>query len=275
MNKEAIQQIQQTQTTETLNQLETMKGSNSPIIALPHGFEIEDLERYQENRTRYRGTYKTSLLDHFVKYIEDHSVGNEPCFVNADNMSAQHFFNLGDYAEPGHGDHTANLKLITTSVYQALLRVDNQTFSQKDLADWLSDWRDMLSPTNGDGATYGDMQSAINAVRRLTITEKIESDHTADNFSANRSALEEIEASSKGTQLPAGFEFKFIPYEGFAENTAQLRLSLNTNHEKPRLTLRIVRLEKLQEEIANQFRNALESGLGEQDITVNIGSFNP
>ncbi|STF30642.1 CPS-53 (KpLE1) prophage protein [Escherichia coli] len=52
------------------------------------------------------------------------------------------------------------------------------------------------------------------------------------------------------------FEFKCVPFEGLKERPFKLRLSIITG-DRPVLVLRIIQLEAVQEDMANEFRDLL------------------
>ena len=67
--------------------------------------------------------------------------------------------------------------------------------------------------------------------------------------------MESVEAKTKDI-MPVAFEFKCVPFEGLKERPFKLRLSIITG-DRPVLVLRIIQLEAVQEEMANEFRDLL------------------
>jgi uncharacterized protein YfdQ (DUF2303 family) len=114
---------------------------------------------------------------------------------------------------------------------------------------------------------------ALQAIRNLTITAVKESTHIDRDLGATRSTLEEVEAKSKSAKIPPHLVFSTIPYQGFAPRDFRLRLSVLTG-EKPRLVLRIVGREAIEEEIAQEFKTILLREIGDS-ATMVIGSFSP
>ncbi|EMY3518361.1 DUF2303 family protein, partial [Yersinia ruckeri] len=93
-----------------------------------------------------------------------------------------------------------------------------------------------------------------------------------NDFSGKRSIMETVEAKSKDI-MPAGFEFKCVPYEGLGERRFKLRYSILTGGDVPVLVLRIVQLEGEQEKIAQEFRDLLISKFTGIEIETFIGNF--
>lgn len=243
-----------------------------PAVAKPDGLEIVSLERYQEGRYRFRGSLKTTSISDFVKYSVSYSdTPGVRCFIDAEDMSAKTIFNLGTIAAPGHADNSAVIGLKKTSPFSAVLSVNGRRQGQKELAEWLEDWRDFLLAFDAEGNTL-DIKQAIGAVRRITIESSRSSDHEDSDFSAKKSIMENVEAKSKDI-MPAAFEFKCTPYEELQERAIKLRYSILTSHDTPALVLRIVQLENLEEQMAQEFRDLLASKFEGSQIETFIGNF--
>lgn len=254
------------------NRLDT----TTPAVILTNddGQKIVSIEHLQEGRSRFRGALVTDSLEDFIIYTKDNANAEEGCsgFVNADQVAAKVFFNLGDVGFPGHGDWTATLKLKPTAEYAAMLQTINKKLSQRDVLDFAEDWAGNLTAIAADGQII-PAAKALTAIRKLTIKATAEATHTEKDFGARKSSLEEIEASSDDG-LPYGFGFTAIPYAGLAQRSFTLRLSVLTNAEKPQLVLRAISLESAQEAIAQEFKRKLADGIGDA-ATLTLGTFTP
>ncbi|WP_420804397.1 YfdQ family protein, partial [Yersinia ruckeri] len=250
---------------------EKLSSADCLTIALPDNVAIHSLEKFQNGRFRFRGNLKTNSIDEYVKYSSGYAGNGVRCFIDADDMSAKTVFNLGTLEEPGHADNTANLSLKKTAPFRELLAIDGQKKRQKELAEWLEDWREYLMAFDADGNIL-DIRQAVGAVRRITIESTSSADHEDNDFSGKRSIMETVEAKSKDI-MPAGFEFKCVPYEGLGERRFKLRYSILTGGDVPVLVLRIVQLEGEQEKIAQEFRDLLISKFTGIEIETFIGNF--
>lgn len=256
--------------------------TDGSAVPLPESVKVEDLERFMPTRRRYRGSMTTTQIDQFAEYTnrtagEVQANGAEPgvtipCFVDPENMTAKAFFDLGTLENPGHADFTAKLNLPKTAAFEELLSKDGRALDQKELAEWLEDWAPQLTVTSETGELL-NLPAAVGAVRRITIGAKSESTSEERTFGGRRSSMAEVEAQNKDT-LPAFVEFTCEPYHGLLECTFRLRVSLITS-EKPRLVMRIVRLEHHQEEMAQEFRELLEHALDGNLIETYVGNFRP
>lgn len=252
--------------------LDAIEKSLCPAIVLPNDFKVSSLENLQEGRFRFRGEMKTTSISDFVKYSIKNAVEEGvSCFIDANEMSAETIFNIGTIGEPGHADNTALVKLKQTAPFSALLKIDGVKYRQKELAEWLEDWRDYLMAFDAEGNVL-DIKQAISAVRRITIESTRSAEHEDHDFSAKRSVLESVEARSKDV-MPTAFQFTCTPYDELKERSIKLRYSVLTGGDVPVLVLRIVQLENLEEQIAQEFRNLLCDEFDESEIETFIGKF--
>lgn len=265
MDSTAIQLIQ-----DTAIQAAASNRPDTHMPAIIINDDIMSIEHLQEGRSRFRGKLKTDSLDDFITYTNDHPGGSG--FIDAEQVAATVFFNLGDTVAPGHGDWTATLKLKPTAEYAAMLKVLGNRLSQRDMIDFAEDWAGNISAIAADGTPI-PMPKALAAVRKLTIKATAEATHTEKDFGARKSSLEDIEASADDG-LPYGFGFTVTPYAGLLSRSFTLRLSILTGGEKPQLVLRAIALESAQEAIAQEFKRKLQDGIG-SDATLYLGSFTP
>lgn len=266
LSKEAIQLITDTALEATGKTLPTF----TPTAVLPEGAKVLDLEKYQEGRSRFRGTYSTHSLADFSAYVTDRAEAGARGFINQDEMSCALLFNLGDTVAPGHADDRAVLKLKPTAGYTAAQQIAGSRLAQKDLSDWIEDWHQYLTPVDEEGNPIPVARS-IAAVRTITVKATSESETTVGDTSASRSAMDQIEARSKET-LPTALLFNVIPFEGLTEQQIALRISVITSGSVPVLKLRWVGEEVQRESVAEEFKAVLEHKIG-ASAKLSLGSF--
>ncbi|WP_419792959.1 YfdQ family protein [Serratia fonticola] len=252
--------------------LDAVKRTDCPVSVLPKDIDVASLERFNENRFRFRGFMGTTSIDDFVRYSVGYANAAVParCFIDADNMSARSVFNIGTLEAPGHADNVAEIQLKKTAPFSALLAIDGKRLNQKQIAEWLEDWSDFLTAFDAGGQTL-TMAQAASAVRRVSIKQMQEADHEDGDFSGKKSLMQSVEATSKEV-MPVAFEFKCVPYEGLSERPFSLRNSLLKSDE-PCFTLRIVQLEAQEEAIANEFRDLLIGKFDGEPVDTFIGNF--
>jgi len=264
MDRSAIERIE-----ELGNAASKLPETNTPITVVPDNSTIKSLEDYQPGRSRFRGKMSTESIEDFASYTKQYSQAS--CFINQSKMIAVSVFNLGTEDRPGHADNKAILSLETTAAYEAVKAITNQRLSQKDLAEWLEDWRMNLEAIDQDSSDL-DIKKSINAIRNITIESSRKEEHSDHDFKAGRSAMEEIEASSK-ENIPSSFCFTCMPYVGLSDRQFYLRLSLITGGEKPVFILRIIKHDEIKEEMTKEFKSILDDSLKDDDIKIFIGSF--
>ncbi|AFM32605.1 MULTISPECIES: DUF2303 family protein [Stutzerimonas stutzeri subgroup] len=270
LSKEAIQHIESQAIIAAAKPIVIDDGTS--VAVLPEAVSLRSLEQYQPLRDRFRGTLRTHSLRDFTKYVAAHDNANQPRpggFIDQDAMSATVIFNLGEPDHAGHGDDTATLTLKPTAAYSALQGVVGRALGQKELAEWLEDWLPNLEAQ--DGETTLQMLQAINAVRRMVIKATSQRDSNVGDFSASRSAMDEIEAKSQDT-LPSAFIFTTVPFEGLDVADIKLRLSVITGRDEPLLKLRWVGEEAQREAFAQEFKDVLEQEVGGL-VPLTIGTF--
>lgn len=247
-----------------------------PTMVLPDTFNVQNLEKYQANRARFRGTFSTTSLKDYAEYvIRRNPQGVAKGFVGADNadkLSCTVYFNIGDTDLAGHCDDQAVLTMKRTAAFEALRQVTNSNHNQRDLSEWMEDWRHYLSTEAADGEPL-DLRKSINAVRNITISANSTADHKVGNLSNARSAMEQIEAKSADT-LPAFIVLKASPYLGLSSREFVMALSVLTGGDKPVLSLRWVQKEAQLEEISQEFKEVLTAEIGGASI-LTLGSFSP
>lgn len=246
-------------------------ATDTPVAAFPDNVKIHNLERFQALRARFRGALSTNSLTDFSNYVTNRNGQAAKGFINQDAMSCEVFFNLGDEAAPGHADDTATLQLKPTAAYTALRQLAGKKLSQKELAEWMEDWRANLTAVDANDNTLSIVQ-AIAAVRNITIKASAERTTVQGNFNANSSAMDAIEAASQDT-LPAKLHFLIVPFEGLGQRVFTLALSVLTGEDKPALKPRWVGEEQQREEIAKEFKTVLAKEVG-GSATLLLGSFN-
>lgn len=246
-------------------------GSN--VVVLPDSVSMHSLERYQPMRDRFRGALKTQSLRDFSKYVERHNNSDLGAFahgfIDQDAMSATVIFNLGDSDEAGHGDDRATLTLKPSAAYTAVQSIVGKPLNQQALAEWLEDWAQNIIATAGDETLT--IAAAISGIRKMTIKATSQRDSSVGDFSANRSAMDDIEAKSQET-LPTAFLFQVVPFEGLSASSITLRLSVITGEAQPVLKLRWVGEEAQREGFAIEFKQVLEQEVG-GFVPLTIGTF--
>ncbi|WP_159340737.1 DUF2303 family protein [Vreelandella aquamarina] len=243
-------------------------GTDTPTMLVPKGYELQSLENFQQSPARFRGSFTTSSIEDYAAYVNEEDESR--VFVNVDAMSAKAFFDLGNAAEPGHGDHTATLTLEKTSAFVACLNAHESAFGQKELAHWIEDWHHCITGIDSNGVEMTAQKLAA-AVRRIEIKATSERVSEDRDWGSSRSGMDALDASA-GDSTPDIIRFHCLPYEGLSFRTFDIRVSILADDSKPRLKLRIIGLEAVKEEMAKEFKDVLAKELDEHS-TLLLGAF--
>lgn len=270
MDESAIRLIQETAISAYNGKQERMPVDT---IALPENYKIHSIEKFQPERNRFRGIMSTASLSDFVSYVKSADQPHPHGYIDADAMAACVFFNLiTSEGAPGHADWRSVLTMKKTAAYAAMRAIEGKALTQRDLIEWIEDWNRNIVALNDAGEPI-NTGLAIQAIRKIELKGKTESTHEEGNRRASRTALEEIEAAAN-SNTPDIIQFDCEPYLGLPARVFSLRVSVLTNHEDPRLKLRIAAKEEHEEGIAQDFKSALFRDL-DGAAKLFVGSFNP
>ena len=275
MDATAIAKLQETAVAEALNKVET----DTPCVIAPNDFKVIDLEHLQANRSHFRGTFDTESIKSLEEYCSQYTKDTEhpysaECYASREKMSAEVIFDIGTIAEPGHCKHKAKIALRKTADFKELLNLNRNRIGQKDLAEFLEDYREQIvAHKDGEDETM-DIRKALASIRNLKITASVDDEHTTEDFSASSSRMASVTATATHGNV-AGFSFTCTPYHELQEYTFYVRLSLLTGREKPEWIPRIVQLEKREQEMAEEFQSKIRDAVDGQPVDVFLGEFNP
>lgn len=241
--------------------------SNASIAIVPEGFKIYSTEKYNANRDRYRGNYRTSAIPSFAEYLKYRNDGadeNVQTYISTDRgLSAQTFLNLGDVVVPGHGDDTATLTLEKKAEFARIESLNGNRLRQQQLIDFVDDWADFLEAHNESGEV--PLEKAIRALRKVKITKGSELDSRVQDFGHQVSAMEKLEATGVDENLPHYFILNTECYHGLYLRSVKISLRISANNDDaPGFVLRIVGEEALTEALAEEFKDILTDRLAGQ-----------
>lgn len=246
--------------------------SHIPAQVLPGDSSVQSLEHLQEVPARMRSTFKTERIRDFVAYLKENAGVAAAVFVAPDGGGALGVIDYGNQDAPRWGDHKAKLGMKRTPEFAAVERICEEALSQRDVIDWIEDWRDIIQPAveSGGEATEVPIARALAAIRKINLKEAIDTGHEEGDFRNRRTAMEEIEASSGGDAIPGLYKVSCRPYPETITRTVYLRLAVMTSGREPKLRFRIIGHEALKQSVAEEIELDLTARL--TGIRVFIGS---
>lgn len=277
MDATAIKEIQQASTVFTINEELDRANIGDLVIATPKDYTLHNLESYHTHRNRFRGVLTTESIEEFAAYAKQFALAGATTFINAARMQAKHIIDLGNAEKPGHCEHKAVLTLEKTAPYLALLTIVEQRKSQREIAEFIEDWRAHLKafhePDIEGNVSEMSIVKALHAVRKIKIEATSSSETSTSTFGAASTSMDSIDVKSQDIP-PAFLEFTCEPYAGLPPRSFMLRLGIITE-KAPALVLRIVQAELHQEQMAEQFQEKIELAVAniEPKIQTFIGTF--
>lgn len=241
------------------------------FVALPNEFTTHDLEKLLPHRRRARGSMGTAYVAPFAQYAQAYAGPGAAVFVDAAEMKACAVLDLGTKEHPGHADNRAQLALVKTAAYAALLQINGRGQSQQQLAEFIEDWGQAAQLQFFAASGEVPQGKALAAIRRITIesARKVESEE--QQLSANRTAFESVQATSH-EPLPTTIYYTTKPYADLPERMFVLRLSILTGDKSPTLVLRIQNLEAHTEAMGQELAALVFDAIGGA-MPVLLGSY--
>ena len=244
MDKTAIEAIQTLAHAQLINtELGRNENAQSIQMALPNGYTVIDTEQYEKCPNRFRGQFTTHLISDFVDYTNSNGSANTGIFVNTDKSTATAVINMGSSSAPEWGDHKASLTLKKTPEFAKLLANIDTKLDQLAFIDLVEDYPECFSFIDGtDDTKMMALPTAIAAIRKLTVTDK-------------------IEFKAQGNTPPKGFFFICHPYEGLSEVRFEGRLRAISDGKEVKLKYRILALDRIIDDIGVEFKEHLKANI--------------
>lgn len=242
-----------------------LEETDIPAAIIPENSKVVSLEHLLKEPSRFKSKFATHVLADFITYSNENQTRNTHTYIDADNSKALTIFDHGVTNDPGWRDHTASIELRKRPAYDALLYKENDRLAQLDLIDFASDWEENIQFYDANDEII-DFKTALNRIRRLTINKTASAEFAEGDFKSNKSAMESVEIKSGQDTLPAYFVFKTAPHENFSEISFKCQLRSSSNNESIQLMFRIIGLEVIKEEIANEFKEKISDEMQEAII---------
>ncbi|WP_299231643.1 DUF2303 family protein [uncultured Halomonas sp.] len=263
LTKDALQYLEQLHKTGT----EVAGGS---AIVIGEQFSLQDLEKYQDQRRRFRGQFATKGLGDFTRYLSERAAAKTPVFIDRDDMAARCFLDIGHYDAPGHCDHTATLSLPKTPEFVAFRRANGNTYDQEGIVELLEDWGHLMTFANSKGEAL-ERGKVVNAFRKVSIDDLTSIDSEKQEHSSQVGVMSKVTVKN-AERLPAMITWRLSPYEGLEERNLEMRVASLTKG-GPGFRLRAMALDAAEQEIASEFASRIEAALPELECL--LGTFSP
>lgn len=255
INESAIKRIEQLSSASL-----TRPDTFTPTVVLPGDCSVHSLEKFQERPVRQRAKFATERLKDFCDYVgRESDLDHTAVFIEPDGSGATAVLDFGDCETPMWKEHRAALKMKYTPEFQAVMSLCRRPVDQRELTDFLEDWHHLARP-EADGEII-PVNAAITAIRAVTISNIREATTEVADFEASASALSKISAKSKAGKLPGKLVIPCRLYPHTKKFEVCCRVSILTGESSPTFSVRIIGLESMQVEVAEEVELEIGSAL--------------
>lgn len=249
--------------------LDDLEATNIPSVIIPKNNEIKSLEHLLDNPHHFKTHFSTHILSEFTAYATKNKGDGSVIYIDQDHMKGTAIFDHGNPKHPAWGHHKASLELVKSPAYDGLWLHHDRPRTQQDMIDFFSDWRMHIEFYNHERESI-EFNSAINRIRRLTVTKKDVNEAEQRHFNASRTAMESVELNSGSQPLPAFFTFTCQPYDEFEQIEFFCEMRGIATEKDVQVKYRIESVNATIEKIVNEFRDKIKQEL--TDMTIYIGS---
>jgi len=260
LTKEALQHIEQSHKTGT----EVAEGN---ALVMGSEFSLADLERFQDGRRRFRGTFDTAGLGAFTGYLSTRASDETPVFIDREKMAARCFLDIGDQLVPGHCEHRASLVLPKTPEFTAFLRANGSTFDQEGIVELIEDWGHLMAFANSQGEDL-ELRKVLHAFRKVSIDDLTSIDSEKQEHSSQVGVMSKVTVKN-AERLPAVITWRFPPHDGLMERDFSTRVASLTKG-GPGFRLRAMALDAAEKEIAQEFADKIKTELPSCECLIGV-----
>lgn len=159
---------------------ETRYVGGTPLVLLPEGFSVEDLERQLPAPTRKRGTTVLNDAESFISVVNDQANDDTRLFSTINPPTFTAVFNH-DASTPGWGDHRAEYNAPLSPEWKAWTAASGVKRNQVDMAQFLeANMVDVVYIAAGlgehgspDGATLLEICRTLEAKKKVTFKSSV------------------------------------------------------------------------------------------------------
>lgn len=253
-------------------------GLARPIYLVPTNngamAELEVSDNQFIAPTRLIKRYQTPSINEGVRYIVDNAKdfnvddGRVESYIDIQGTLECHtVFNIGSLANPGFADIKASIKPKPTAEWNAVLALSKQKIhSVSDMLDFIADWSGRISFYKDSEPEAPGEQLPYAKVCKTLRDMKVKNSKEA-NFkqSANSESQGMLVNSVVESEDPLAelMVFRLEPYADLKPVDVYVSLAYRTDGDHPTIVTRIIGLEKMIENIGNNFMETIREKVGE------------
>ncbi|MBF0165549.1 MAG: DUF2303 family protein [Magnetococcales bacterium] len=226
-----------------------------PVVHLPEGHEVHDLEGLLPHPTQIRVEVKLFTLDAFIDYFLQHNLPNSAIFArNKDEHDFTAIIDFHQRGEPAWGRHRATYPCMTSTEWTLWTGENGKKMTQEAFATFLEDnLGDIVSP---DGASMLEVATTLQVKRNVEFQSSTRLSDGQVQFSYQET---QKGSTNKGmVEIPERFVLGIAPFHGGEryELTARLRYRLDGG--RVVFWYDLLRPDKIQEEAFNRMVQTVE-----------------
>ena len=203
------------------------KDGGVPIVVVPEGYKIEDIEPYLDAPARARGTFTAETPEAFIAYFsrfadDDAKGGTSMVFARSGDFHVEGIIDWHSPGDtPGFGDHRVVYEAPRSDEWKIWTKPNGVAMKQTDFSRFIEDnVKDIVEPDGAD---------VLEIARQLEVKKKVEF-ASAERLSDGQREFtykEDVQGSTRRGTLAIPEEFKlgipvFVDGEPY-EVTARLR----------------------------------------------------
>lgn len=228
-------------------------------IALPDGYKLEALERFQAEPNTARGRLSMHSIQSLASYAAAHGNAASALFSDQDKKCFTVVLDWHDQSEQvnGWGDHTAEYQLHHTPEWKAWNGISGRAMAQTAFAEFIEEnLPDVIEPTSADL-----LEAILNVSGKKNITFKTAKNLTNGDTQLIWDETTETNGTTKGeASLPSKLTIKIPVYRGAEkETTFEIKAFLRYRIHEGKLAfeLKLHRPEKAAEQAYLEVQEAL------------------
>lgn len=263
LTQEAIKHLQNDSVAIVSAQALMTNKTSRDAIVLPDNYKPVSIEQYQPRPNLFRAILSTNSISDFLSYLSKNGSADTQLFIDKTEMKAQAIIDMGAALKPEWGKHRANLTMLKTPEYQALLKHNEIRLDQQSLIDFLLDWQEHIVFFSDEKSIA--FKDGLRQLRRLTV-EKI---NRRNQEIGDLNSLTDTHSSvtvKTGTDAETvdQFEFTTAAYEGLSETKIQCCIRYYPDDKGLKISYRIISVNSLQEQFAQAFKELIAAGVNEK-----------
>lgn len=202
-----------------LSMAEPTDVDGTPVLVVPPGSRVEDLEKLLNTPTRRRGTIKLRDTDSFIRFVNEEKSRTTRIYYTQDNPSFVAVFN-DDGDSPGWKDHRAVFSCPLSAEWETWKERDGRSMSQIDFARFIED--NLPDIANPPAADMLEISRSLEAKKKVNFASGIRLSNGQNELTYE----EEISGTAaKGKlQVPEQFTIGIPVFENGARYAVDVRL---------------------------------------------------